>query len=201
MIPVLLFAKAPRPGFVKTRLAAAVGEEEAVRVYRALGERVVRQVAPVSHITVWYDPADALFEMRAWLGSSLDYRAQPGGDLGVRLREGFARHFSEWADRPALAIGVDAPALDSTIVASAARALERTDVVIGPALDGGYYLLGLRAPQPTLLEGIPWSTDRVFAETRSRCERIGITPHVLPPLRDVDTRADAVAFGLIALDR
>lgn len=200
MIDVLLFAKAPRPGLAKTRLAATVGDTQALAVYRSLGERVVRQIRRVSHITVWYDPPDALSEMQEWLGEEREYRPQGAGDLGARLHAAFDAHFATHPGAPAVAIGVDTPDLDAETLTAAVAALHAADVVLGPAVDGGYYLLGLTAPQPTLLKGIPWGTDRVFAVTRERCDALGVTTHVLPALRDVDTEEDAVAMGLIALD-
>jgi glycosyltransferase A (GT-A) superfamily protein (DUF2064 family) len=111
MIPVLLFARAPRLGTVKSRLAAAVGEEAALAVYRALGTRVVAQIAPVASLTIWYDPPDALAEMRDWLGAHA-FRPQPGGDLGARIAHGFHEHFTDHPHGPVLAVGADAPEVD-----------------------------------------------------------------------------------------
>lgn len=197
MIDVLLFAKAPRPGYVKTRLAREVGPERAAAIYRDLGNRVLRQIAPVSALTVWYDPPDALSDMRAWLGPRA-FRAQPAGDLGDRMAFGFDEHFRLRPGRPAVAIGADAPEVDAGTIRRAADALDARDVVLGPAADGGYYLIGLARPRRAVFRGIPWGTGRVFEATRAACGAAGIEPAVLPTLRDVDTAEDARAMGVLS---
>jgi len=188
---VLFFARAPRPGQVKTRLAADVGSDVALEIYRALGSRVVDQIAGVSSITVWYEPADAEEEMRAWLGD-LRFEVQPDGDLGARLTRAFAAHPSE----PAIAVGADAPDVDAAAIESAGNALRATEVVLGPANDGGYYLIGLARPLPKLFQALPWGTDEVLDATRAACDKMRITPALLPVLRDVDRLSDLKALGL-----
>ncbi len=195
MTDVFLFAKAPRPGFVKTRLASEVGDAAAARVYRALGQRVVRQIAPVSNITVWYDPPDALSEMRSWLGD-LVYRGQPRGDLGRRLAYAFATHFANADAGPAIAIGADAPGVDAGSIVSAVELLRTAEVVLGPTEDGGYYLIGLTRPRPELFAEIPWSTEKVLEATKAACEAAGLSLGTLPVGRDVDRAEDLVALGL-----
>lgn len=195
MIDVLLFAKAPRPGFAKTRLAATLGSQAAAAVYRALGTRIVRQIAPVSSITVWFDPPDALLEMRAWLGDHT-YRPQPKGDLGERLVHAFATHFTNASPGPALAIGADAPDVSAIIMHQAAEALVDSDVVLGPSRDGGYYLIGLTRPCPELFTDVPWGSGRVLEATLSACRCAGLRVATLPVLRDVDTVEDLTALGL-----
>jgi rSAM/selenodomain-associated transferase 1 len=191
---VLLFAKAPRLGRVKTRLAADLGEEAALRLYRAVGARVAADVGERYALNVWHDPPDGRDEMRAWLGEHR-YFPQEGRDLGERLAHAFAWHFGR-GENPVIVIGADAPGVSGVTVAEAERHLGDSDVVIGPAVDGGYYLLGLRAPSPTVFEGIPWSTDRVFSVTVARCRGCHFRVQVLPVLRDLDTAADLEALGI-----
>lgn len=195
MTAVLLFAKAPRPGAVKTRLARDLGEAAAASVYRALGVRVAEAVSVAFPLTVWYEPPGAEAEMRAWLGDRHRYVPQPEGDLGERLRLGFATHF-QGGGGPAIAIGADAPDVDAAVVAAAFARLERADVVLGPAVDGGYYLVGLARPTPALFAGVPWGTGGVLHETLAICRREGLRVARLPPLRDVDTIDDLRAAGL-----
>jgi rSAM/selenodomain-associated transferase 1 len=195
MSHVLLFARAPLHGKVKTRLAAEVGRRAALDIYRAMGSQVVRQIAPVSSITVWFEPADAAEEMRAWLGD-LRYRPQPGGDLGARLAFAFESHFGQCPTEPAIAIGADAPDVDASVIVQAREALHTDDVVIGPADDGGYYLIGLARPLPELFEGISWGGGDVFDATSAACDALGIVPAILPELRDVDRLDDLKALGL-----
>lgn len=193
MTSVLLFAKAPRRGRVKTRLAREIGSARAVAVYRALGSQVAAAVRSRYPVTVWYEPDDARAEMREWLGA-LEYQPQVRGDLGVRMRHAFAMHF-ERGDRPVVIVGADAPGVDATVIAEAEAALRSVDVVFGPALDGGYYLIGLNAPLGKLFEGIPWGSASVLIDSLERCRVAGGRVTLLHPLRDVDTVADLQALG------
>jgi rSAM/selenodomain-associated transferase 1 len=176
---------------VKTRLAADVGDAEAVRIYRHLGRRVVDAVrGGAYHLRVCFTPADAARELQAWLGDhEMELRPQADGDLGRKMDQAFREAFEDGADAVCL-VGTDAPGVDRALVERAFRALEEHDVVIGPTEDGGYYLLGLNGPRPELFRDIPWSTDRVLALTRERILRAGLDLHLLPVLPDVDTLAD-----------
>lgn len=194
MTTVLLFAKAPRAGLVKTRLARDVGEERALALYRSVGARVAARVGAAYPITVWFEPQEAENEMRAWLGNR-EFRRQPTGDLGLRMQRAFATHLDR-GDRPVIAIGADAPGVDATVVAEAVRALETADVVLGPAVDGGYYLLGVARSIPDLFREIPWGTATVLARTLDRCQALGVSTALLATLRDLDTAADLAPLGL-----
>ncbi|MYB07664.1 MAG: DUF2064 domain-containing protein [Gemmatimonadetes bacterium] len=187
---LLVFAKAPRPGKVKTRLARSIGEVAAAEVYRRMGRFVVDRLAAVqATVTVCYDPPGAGDEVRAWLGDTpARYMAQPPGDLGQRMARMFERAF-EAADR-VIVIGTDAPAVDGETVNRALDALDSADVVLGPATDGGYYLMGLRAPCPALFEGIAWSTDTVLRDTAARAREAGLRLTWLELESDIDTADD-----------
>jgi rSAM/selenodomain-associated transferase 1 len=191
---VLLLAKAPRPGRVKTRLAREIGATAALAAYRRVGAGVAAAVGAEFDLTVWHDPPDAEQEMRDWLGDH-QYRAQQGGDLGERMSRAFAAHFDR-GDRPVLAIGADTPGVGAEVVREAVRALKEADVVLGPALDGGYYLIGLNREAPRLFEGVPWGTPRVLQVTVALCVAHDLTVGRLAPLRDLDTAADLEALGL-----
>jgi uncharacterized protein len=190
--PVLLvFLKAPRPGQVKTRLAAEIGDAAAARVYRELAERVLAQTAPVEREylrLVFFAPPEARAEVSQWLPAET-LVAQEGDDLGQRMHAAFAVAFARGATRAAL-IGTDVPRLSRTHVLEALAALERCPVVLGPATDGGYYLVGLREPRPELFRDVAWGTSSVRATTLDRAASLGLAVHLLPPLRDVDTAAD-----------
>ena len=195
MIDVLFFAKAPRPGIVKTRLAVSIGEDAAVELYRTIGRRIVDQIRPVSNVTVYYDPPDALLEAREWLGDA-EFRRQSDGSLGDRLTAALHEHFADNPTASVLAIGADAPQVDADVVTGAAGALDSADVVLGPAMDGGYYLIGLKQERPNLFRAIPWSSSTVFAATKAACDAAQLETTVLPTLRDIDTVEDAVALGV-----
>ena len=193
---LLVFAKAPRPGKVKTRLARSLGgsgppdHEAAAALYRRMGRRVVDNVAEApSVLTVCYDPPDGEGEMREWLGSAPQrYWPQGGGDLGERMSRMFARAF-ENANR-VVVIGTDTPTVGAGTVARALAALDTADVVLGPSRDGGYYLMALREPCPALFRGIVWSTRTVLAESVVRARERGLGVTLLEVETDVDTAAD-----------
>ena len=189
--PILLvFAKAPRPGKVKTRLARALGDERAAALYRRMGRLVLDGVAAApATVTACFAPDDAEAEVREWLGASAArYWPQGDGDLGARMSRMFDRAFQA-ADR-ALVVGTDAPAVDDATIRRALEALDSADVVLGPSRDGGYYLLGLRRPRPGLFEAIRWSTGSVMRETAERARGEGLEVTFLEVESDIDTAAD-----------
>lgn len=192
---VAVFLKAPRLGAVKTRLAAEVGPRHALRLYRVMVARTLDAVRAAGlDATVWYTPPDAAAEMRFWLGDAWPLRPQASGDLGARLA---AAHRAVETGRGWLAIGADCPGVDPRLLADAAACVSAGEVVLGPALDGGYYLVGGIAPLPDIFSGIPWGTERVLTETRARLALLGVRWRELVTLRDVDTAADARAEGLL----
>ncbi len=196
MRPALaVFLKAPRLGTVKTRLAADIGERQALRLYRVLALRTLAQVRAAGlDATVWFTPPDAATEMRRWLGEGWDLRPQASGDLGMRLAA--AAH----AVPPGhgwLAIGADCPRLDAALLREAAAVVARNEIVLGPSRDGGYYLLGGPTPLPDLFSAMPWSTSRLLEETRARLVQAKAPWHELVTLRDIDTAEDARAEGLL----
>ena len=193
---LLVFAKAPRPGKVKTRLARSLApggapdHEAAAALYRRMGRVVVDNVAEAPAIvTVCYDPSDAEAEMRDWLGrGQAPYWPQGEGDLGERMSRMFTHAFERTAR--AVVIGTDTPAVGAATVARALAALDTADVVLGPSRDGGYYLMALRKACPALFSGIPWSTGSVLAETMARARTLGLRVTFLEVETDVDTAAD-----------
>jgi len=192
---LLVFAKEPVPGRVKTRLAAAVGDRAAARIYHEMGRRIVDGLRGGDYrIRVCFDPPDGRAAVEEWLDpAGLEFHPQAGGDLGARLeaafRDGFARAGA------VVAIGTDAPDVGRSLVERAFTRLAHADLVLGPARDGGYYLLGLKEPNPALFREIPWSTPGVLDATRERAESSGLTVYELPVLADVDTVEDLEASG------
>lgn len=191
---LIVFLKHPEPGAVKTRLAPALGAETAAALYRALTEEVLEATVPRSgeyETLVFFDPPEAAEAMRAWL-PGVRLRPQCAGDLGARMTAAFARAFERGARRVAI-IGTDAPGVTRETVARALAALDDADVVVGPAEDGGYYLLAFREPHPELFENVAWSTPAVFEETLARAATAGLRVRELPRLRDVDSLEDVRA--------
>jgi uncharacterized protein len=190
-----VFLKAPRLGTVKTRLASEIGSRQALRLYRVMVARTLASVRRAGlDATIWFTPQEAGAEMRFWLGDGWDLRPQASGDLGARLS---AAEHAVQLGRPWIAIGVDCPRLTSELLQGAADIVQSGSVVLGPATDGGYYLIGGTTPLPELFSDMPWGTDRVLGETRARLQRAGAPWHELPELRDVDTAAAARAEGLL----
>lgn len=194
-----VFVKAPVAGRVKTRLAADIGPLRATALYRRLGRQVVGATAGGDYETaVWYAPRGREALIRSWL-SGLgvpQFHAQPGGDLGSRLRAAFGRHLREGARR-VVVIGSDCPGVNRQLIGEAFAALEAHDLVVGPAWDGGYYLIGMKTLHEPLFRGIRWSSPEVLSETASVARGLGLSCHSLLPLRDVDTMSDAQALGLV----
>jgi uncharacterized protein len=191
---LIVFVKRPRPGEVKTRLASEAGAEGAAALYEAMAEHVLLATAPDGgdyDRVVHFAPADAGDDIRRWLPSER-CAPQAAGDLGRRMAHAFASAFADGAARAVL-IGTDAPALGRGHVTEAFEVLREADLVLGPACDGGYYLVGLAAPRPALFEGIAWSTPTVCAATLERALALGLRHRLLPELRDVDTLADVRA--------
>lgn len=191
---VSMLARWPEPGHVKSRLASTIGAEACDRVYRALLRRcasVAQDACRHSNrrLFVFVEPPDRDREMADWLNIDAVVVPQPSGDLGARMREIAADGFQKGASAVIL-IGSDCPLLTSHRVDEAFDRLASHPVVLGPAADGGYYLIGLSRPVPELFEPLPWGTDAVFDRTVARCRKLGLDPARLDVLPDVDRRED-----------
>ena len=186
-----VFAKAPTPGRVKTRLAADVGATRAARIYRTLGRSIVDGLRGGAFgLVVYVDPPDepAFRAVRDWLGPGLKLRPQSDGDLGRRMCDALEELLEE-TDR-ALLVGTDTPGIDREIAQAALDALAEHDLVVGPSTDGGYYLIGMSRPLPALFEDVAWSTGDVLPETLKKAEKMGLTLYLMDTKTDVDTVAD-----------
>jgi rSAM/selenodomain-associated transferase 1 len=192
---ILIFAKAPVPGVVKTRLIPAIGAVGAAALAAELLEGVVARLgeARLAALELWCAPDREHPVFRAlaerW-GVSLHDQAD--GDLGARLYHA-ARAAFQRANQ-VLLIGADVPGLDAGYCRLALEALEHQDAVIGPAADGGYVLLGLKRAEPALFCDMPWGGDRVGALTRERLAALGWRYQVLPTLRDLDRPEDLARY-------
>ena len=182
MTRILVFAKAPLPGRVKTRLIPALGAQRAADLAREMLERTLTEaLATGLRVELCGEPDPAGW----YVGPPVALSDQGLGGLGERLARAAAR-----VSGPFLLIGADCPELDRTRLGAAAAALEDYDATIHPAEDGGYALLGLRRAHPSLFEGIAWSTGAVAAQTMARIEALGWSLDVRETLRDVDEPED-----------
>jgi rSAM/selenodomain-associated transferase 1 len=182
---IIIFVKAPRPGFVKTRLAAAIGNEAACGAYRQLAETVLAHLAPLPRLELRFTPDDAEDEITHWLSDGWTAHPQGEGDLGERMHRAFTE-----AKGPAIIIGSDCPQVELSDLRTAAKTLQARDAVIGPATDGGYWLIALNAPCPALFENIKWSTSDVLPKTLEKANEAGLSVQLLRELTDVDTGED-----------
>jgi uncharacterized protein len=196
--PVLIiFAKEPAPGQVKTRLCPPLSPQAAARLYGQFLEDVLEEMGKLSGIEVAlaYSPpsARAFFQQLAATGRPLT--PQAGEDLGERLRQAFDWGFAQGAGT-VLIRNSDSPDLPGFVVMEAAEVLDRggAQLVLGPCPDGGYYLVGLRSPQPELFHHITWSGPAVLAGTLAQAGRLGLSVHLLPSWPDIDTFEDVLAF-------
>ena len=185
-------AKAPRPGLVKTRLETTLGADGCARLQAAL----LRNVAAIAveavgdAVFVAYAPGPARDEVAALVPSWVGLLPQRGDGLGERLAAAtgdvFRRHGG-----PLAVVGTDVPVLDAERIREAFTALAGgSDVCLGPARDGGYYLIAMRQMYPELLQGIPWGTEAVFEMTYDAARRLGLRVRLLPRLSDVDRPED-----------
>jgi uncharacterized protein len=186
---LIVFVKAPRAGSVKTRLAKALGNNEACDAYKQLVAVVLRNVSGIKHTELRFSPDDARNEIAPWLREHWTAAPQGDGDLGARLSRAFEEAFARGAERVVI-IGSDCPEVKSADIRTAWRELKNFDVVVGPAIDGGYWLIGLRAPQPELFREIAWSSDQVLGQTLQHAKSIGLRIQLLRILSDVDTEED-----------
>lgn len=183
----------PAPGRAKTRLIPVLGPAGAARLHRKLAEAAVAQTDRLSaqrdiKVELRYT-GTIMSEMTAWLGAGRSYCDQGGGDLGQRLIRAFQDAFDAGAHRVAV-IGTDCPDLNAETIGRAFDLLMGSVVVVGPASDGGYYLIGLSRPFPALFHDIKWGGPDVFAQTVDKARAHGLKTEFLPVLSDIDRPED-----------
>jgi rSAM/selenodomain-associated transferase 1 len=181
---VVVLAKAPRPGVSKTRLSAAVGPEGASRLAEAFLRDTVAMAAPTcAELIVSFTPRSAGAEI-ARLAPGARLHAQPDGDLGCRIEAALAEALRTAGS--AVLIGSDTPDMPPRILTEALGAVAGEDVVLGPSVDGGFYLIGASSVRHRLFDGVAWSTSTVFATVRANAGRHGLHVAVLEPWEDID---------------
>lgn len=193
---LIVFARFPEPGQAKTRLIPTLGAQQAARLHELLARKTFREARQVCslgnrRLEVRFAGGDR-DAMSQLFGQDLHYAEQQGDGLGDRLAHAVSVAFDEGARR-VVVIGTDCPDLDASRISDAFRALQNHDVVLGPALDGGYYLIGLRVPQRELFRGISWGTEQVLQQTLDIARRLKRHVHLLPALADVDHPHDLVS--------
>lgn len=189
---LIIFIKYPKAGFVKTRLAQSIGKVNAARLYQVFVKAVVRRTESKSfQRMIFYSPAGREKKIRNWLGRNIILYPQQGRTLGERLSQAFKFAFKNCAQR-VIVIGSDSPTLDTRIILDAFRKLKDAECVIGPALDGGYYLIGLSSFYDGIFKGIRWGTKRVFNQTMNKLRQLKINYALLAESFDVDSYSDII---------
>lgn len=200
---VILFTRFPIAGKCKTRLIPTLGAERATRIHRQLVSHVLHEIKTFISSTystefiIYYDGSSSL-QMKNWLGKTFSYKQQQGDNLGDRMAHALIDSLNN-KQHPIL-IGSDCPGIDNAILKNSFDALEHNDVVLGPAHDGGYYLIGVnRNMKPAvckkLFECIPWGTDHVLSQTIAQIQKLTLRQHLLPKLHDIDTADDLKHFN------
>ncbi len=196
---LLIFARLPQPGKVKTRLTPYLPSEDAAKLYDCMVRDVLSRTACLGTAGrfLFHDEGRGAEEYFRGFGGGIVLQRQAGKDLGERLVNAFAAVF-ELGFRTAAVIGTDSPDLPLPFLGEAFDRLERgvADAVFGPTVDGGYYLVALRGPHPELFRGVPWSTGQVLEVSLRRADESGIRISLLPEWYDVDEPEDLERPGL-----
>jgi len=195
-IRIKIFTRYPVPGKVKTRLIPTLSPQKATRLHQLMTEHVLdvarefcrQERFKSSRITVCYTGAK-LAEFKAWLGHDLSYEPQSSGGLGFRMSQAFKKSFEQKGD-PVVLIGSDLPGLNPQLLVQAFQILKDSDMVLGPAADGGYYLIGMKSFHPELFQDIDWGTKRVYNQTTEIIRNLELDFKDLPTLKDLDRPED-----------
>jgi uncharacterized protein len=185
---LLIFAKNLIPGKVKTRLAATIGNDAAMTVYKHLLQHTasVTDQLPVNKMVFYSESVET---NDAWCDKKYDKQIQTGDNLGERMQHAFEHAFAKGNKEVAI-IGTDCLDISAEIILEAFTHLKNFDVVIGPAKDGGYYLVGMKQLHTTLFMNISWSTSEVLQQTLDICKHENLSVFLLPVLSDIDTASD-----------
>ncbi|MEI6125504.1 MAG: TIGR04282 family arsenosugar biosynthesis glycosyltransferase [Pseudomonadota bacterium] len=195
---LIVFVKYPLPGMVKTRLARDMGNEQAAWLYKNTAERVLAGAAPPClqgeyTTAIFYAPAEFELPVKQWLPRYALYFPQQGADLGERMLNAFRKGFADGYTHISI-IGSDCPEVSGEIIIKSFAFLQTYDAVIGPACDGGYYLLGLQRAFSGLFTAVDWGTDKVLGQTTERMSRLNLSYSLLPKLRDIDRIEDVLYY-------
>ncbi len=194
---IIVFTRYPEPGMVKTRLAPILGKQGAAALQQLMSEHIIKRVRDLQrrrHVTLEVRYlGGSLIEMSRWLGHDIEYREQRGSDLGERMTLAFQDAFAQGSTR-VLLIGSDCPGISCSLLAQGLDALLHHDVVFGPAVDGGYYLVGMKQSHPSLFSGLTWGTSDVLQQTLDIARSMNLSAFALTKLSDVDRPEDLTVW-------
>jgi rSAM/selenodomain-associated transferase 1 len=190
---LIVFTRYPEVGKTKTRMISALGADEAAKLQQYMTEHTLNTAKKLKlcrdlAIEIHFAGGDKQL-MTEWLGQEIKYTFQASGDLGCKMHSAFEQAFSLDSQRVVI-IGTDCPDLNQVILLDAFDLLHKQDLVLGPANDGGYYLIGLNRPIPQLFENISWGTAQVLTQTQAIAQQLNLKINYLPYLSDVDRPED-----------
>lgn len=199
---LIIFGKLPLPGHCKSRLTKQVGAEASAGVYARLLFATAGCLSRLAQTGITVELSVATAQGRAYFGEAfpeLSVTEQSEGDLGERMRTTVERAFDAGVTEVVL-VGSDIPDMSIDVVMRAFNALERVDLVLAPANDGGYVLIGMRSQTHPVFDGIDWGRSDVLAKTIAQADRLGISREMLEPLGDLDTEPDLRAWQAAVRD-
>ena len=190
---IIIFIKNPELGKAKTRLASTVGDERALAIYKELLRHTRETVLKIENCERHLFYSSFVDKEDDWSNDSFNKKLQPSGDLGNRITTAFEDVFK--TNQPVLIVGSDCASLTAEILEEAIESLKIFDFVIGPADDGGYYLIGMNDFQPSVFEDIAWSTEQVLPQTINKIQELGKNFGLLATLSDIDYEEDWKKWG------
>ncbi|MFC1909965.1 TIGR04282 family arsenosugar biosynthesis glycosyltransferase, partial [Chloroflexota bacterium] len=188
MAALIIMARFPCPGKVKTRLASTIGAKQAAEIYQLCAESVFEKVGNIEKARkyIFFADKEDKEKVEKWGGTGFNYLAQSRGDIGKRLQNAIGALFNRGASR-VIALASDVPGITENIIEAAIRTLDNHDVVLGPSDDGGYYLIGMNRLHKVFFKNISWSTDKVLTQTLNTAKAQGLKVRCLQYLSDIDT--------------
>ncbi len=196
---LIIFAKFPQEGKVKTRLAEGIGNKMATQVYKLCAENLFDQAANISitNTFLFFDPSSTKEKMKEWIKFDFAYHPQNNSDLGKRMAEAFKTLFDNGVKK-AVIVGTDVPDMNKKIIEQAFDLLDKYDLVISPSPDGGYNLLGMKKLHLSLFENIKWSSSSVLNRTIEEANKQNLTIKLLDKLIDIDTEKELLEWLAIS---
>jgi len=188
---LIIFLKYPEKGKVKTRLAKDIGNEKALLIYKKLVSKLLNQIDSNNYdISIYFYPESKKNEVKKWINlPEIKHLAQSGDDLGIRMLNAFKDSISLKYAKTVI-IGTDCLEINNNIISKSFYLLDDSDLVLGPATDGGYYLIGIKAVVETIFQDIHWSTEKVLKQTINKAKEIKLSYKFLDFLSDIDTLED-----------
>ena len=194
---IIIFARLPAEGRVKTRLAKEIGDKNAAEFYRVCAEHLFLEVLKLKKQSIdlflFYSDKNQADQVKKWAGDGFYFYSQTGNCLGGRMLDAFQLVFNKGYNKTII-VGTDVPDINSQLLFNAFDELDKNDFVIGPSQDGGYYLLGMKSLEPELFIGIEWGTEKVFNDTLEKLNGKNISAKIMKKLTDIDTKKDLVQW-------